>query len=143
MTSGRASRQTSILSGLISVFRTAIHEPPDFVQRLGSPDRLRADVRVFGALACSSRDMATGSSMARSDYLSSDGRTQSRAIPHDVKEAVQFLREGVGRKVTMAELVAHCGVAERTLQKHFRAFMAVSPSNTGGVSAWLRHANSF
>jgi TolB-like protein/AraC-like DNA-binding protein len=65
--------------------------------------------------------------MARSDYLSSEGRTQSRAIPHDVKKAVQFVREGVGRKVTMADLVAHCGVAERTLQKHFRAFMAVSP----------------
>ena len=65
--------------------------------------------------------------MAQSDYLSSERRTHSRPIPHDVKEAVQFLREGVGRKVTMADLAAHCGVAERTLQKHFRAFMTVSP----------------
>ena len=27
----------------------------------------------------------------------------------------------------MADLVAHCGVGERTLHKHFRAFLAVSP----------------
>ena len=37
------------------------------------------------------------------------------------------MRESVGRKISMADLVAYCGVAERTLHKHFRAFMAVSP----------------
>ena len=71
--------------------------------------------------------------MARSDYLSSQVRPQSRAIPRDVKEAVRFLRDGVGRKVTMADLVVHCGVSERTLQKHFRAFMGVSP-----LECWRR-----
>jgi AraC-like DNA-binding protein len=33
----------------------------------------------------------------------------------------------------MVDLVAHCGVAERTLRKHFRAFMGVSP-----VEYWRR-----
>lgn len=48
-------------------------------------------------------------------------------IPHDVKMAVEFMRAAVCRPISMADLVQHCGVAERTLNKHFRTFLDVSP----------------
>jgi adenylate cyclase len=51
----------------------------------------------------------------------------SRLIPHDLRRAVEFIRKGGSRRISMVDLVAHCGVAERTLRKHFRAFMAVPP----------------
>ena len=50
-----------------------------------------------------------------------------RPIPHDLRKAVEFIRKGGSRRISIVDLVAHCGVAERTLRKHFRAFMAVSP----------------
>lgn len=65
--------------------------------------------------------------MASSDHLDPEGRAHGRPLPHDVKRAVQYMRDGVGRRISMADLVAHCGVGERTLHKHFRAFLAVSP----------------
>ena len=50
-----------------------------------------------------------------------------RPIPHDLKRAIDYIRGHVNGKMSIADLVAHCGVPERTLRKHFRAFMAVSP----------------
>jgi adenylate cyclase len=49
-----------------------------------------------------------------------------RPVPHDVKKAVAYMRKSLDR-ASMAGLVAHCGVAQRTLHKHFRKFMSASP----------------
>jgi adenylate cyclase len=65
--------------------------------------------------------------MASSDHLNFEELPDSRPIPYDLKKAVEFIRKEGGRKISMTDLVAHCGVAERTLRKHFSAFMAVSP----------------
>ena len=45
----------------------------------------------------------------------------------DVKKAIDYLRAGTARKITMAELATASGVAERTLRKHFRTFVGLSP----------------
>jgi adenylate cyclase len=50
-----------------------------------------------------------------------------RPIPHDLKRAIDYIRGHVNSKMSIADLVAHCGIPERTLRKHFRAFIAVSP----------------
>ena len=52
---------------------------------------------------------------------------RSQPIPHDLKKAVDLIRGDLDRKISVADLVAHCGVPERTLRKHFRTFMGVSP----------------
>lgn len=51
------------------------------------------------------------------------------AVPRDVKKAVDFLRSHRRDKITVADLVCVCGVAERTLHKHFRVFLGVAPSD--------------
>lgn len=48
-------------------------------------------------------------------------------IPHDLKKAIEFMRKSVCRPISMANLVQHCGVAERTLNTHFRTFLNLSP----------------
>lgn len=45
----------------------------------------------------------------------------------DVKKAIEYMRTGIARKVTMAEVAAASGVAERTLRKHFRSFIGLPP----------------
>lgn len=45
----------------------------------------------------------------------------------DVRKAINYLRAGMGQTITMAELTVACGVAERTLRKHFRTFVGHSP----------------
>jgi len=50
-------------------------------------------------------------------------------LPGDLKKAVDYIRDHPNGKMSIADLVAHCGVSERTLRKHFRTFMAVSPLN--------------
>ena len=50
-----------------------------------------------------------------------------RPIPHGLKKAIDYIRGHVNGNMSIADLVAHCGVPERTLRKHFLAFFAVSP----------------
>jgi TolB-like protein/Flp pilus assembly protein TadD len=70
----------------------------------------------------------TGSQrMSSADHCNSESPPRGRPIPYDLKRALDYMRESVGRKISVTDLVAHSGVAERTLHKHFRAFMAVSP----------------
>jgi TolB-like protein/AraC-like DNA-binding protein/predicted Zn-dependent protease len=57
----------------------------------------------------------------------SDVLVGHRAIPHDLKKAVDYVRDHPSGKMSIADLVAHCGVPERTLRKHFQAFLDVSP----------------
>lgn len=48
-------------------------------------------------------------------------------IPQDVKVAIEFLRSRISTPTVMADLFRHCGVAERTLNEHFRKFLHTSP----------------
>lgn len=50
-----------------------------------------------------------------------------RVVPQDMKLALDFMRLSLCRSVTMADLAQHCGVSERTLNQHFRAFLGVPP----------------
>lgn len=50
-----------------------------------------------------------------------------RPIPHDLKEAIDYIRAHLSGKMSVADLAAHCAVPERTLRKHFRTFMVASP----------------
>jgi adenylate cyclase len=52
---------------------------------------------------------------------------RGRPVPSDVKKAVAYMRREAGRKLSVADLATHCGVAERTLHKHFRTFMGAAP----------------
>jgi adenylate cyclase len=65
--------------------------------------------------------------MNQLDLLGRLGPACSRVIPHGVKKAVEHMRASPGPKMTMGELVQVCGVRERTLHKHFRAFIGLSP----------------
>ncbi len=49
-------------------------------------------------------------------------------VPEDVRRAVLLLRQSLRSPCTTATLAARCGVAERTLSEHFRAFLGLSPS---------------
>ena len=72
-------------------------------------------------------DLAGSQAMASSDHLNFEPLPDSRPIPHDLKKAIEFIRQGGNRKISMADLAAHCGVPERTLRNHFHSFLAVSP----------------
>jgi AraC-like DNA-binding protein len=55
-------------------------------------------------------------------------RKRARPIaPRDVRRAVEYLHENVAAPVTLGNLVRECGVAGRTLLKHFQDFKGVSP----------------
>jgi TolB-like protein len=64
--------------------------------------------------------------LRKSNLPDPERSVRDRPIPRDVKKAVEYMRQCLGR-VSMADLVACTGVAERTLHKHFRAFMNASP----------------
>jgi adenylate cyclase len=50
-----------------------------------------------------------------------------RIVPSDVKKAVAYMRQQTVTKMSVTDLASYCGVAERTLHKHFRAFLGASP----------------
>ena len=49
------------------------------------------------------------------------------ALPHDVRKALDLLEADPGRELSVKALAAACGVAPRTLQKHFRHFIGRTP----------------
>ena len=51
----------------------------------------------------------------------------SQPLPRDLKRALDRLNAEPERAWTVASLAAACGVAPRTLQKHFRCFLGRSP----------------
>lgn len=59
----------------------------------------------------------------------------SRVVPRDVRKALTLLEADPARKWSVRTLAAACGVAPRTLQKHFRRFLERSPHE---VQAELR-----
>src|SRR5262245_19533067 len=54
-------------------------------------------------------------------------RAPSGPAPRDVKKAIDYMRRNLHRRMAMADLVTAGQVAERTLRKHFRAFVGLSP----------------
>ena len=56
-----------------------------------------------------------------------DALVRQRPVPRDLKKAIGYIRDHLSGKMSIADLIAHCGVSERTLRKHFWTFMAVSP----------------
>src|SRR4051812_26735968 len=56
----------------------------------------------------------------------SDVLARHHPVPRDLKKAIDYIHTHL-TGMPIADLVAHCGVPERTLRKHFRTFMAVSP----------------
>jgi AraC-like DNA-binding protein/tetratricopeptide (TPR) repeat protein len=55
------------------------------------------------------------------------GKLAQSALPHDVRKALDLLEADPGRELGIKALAAACGVAPRTLQKHFRRFVGRSP----------------
>lgn len=55
------------------------------------------------------------------------GPAPQAPMPQDVRRALAFMRAAAGRPASMADLARHCGVPARTLNTHFRAFLAMSP----------------
>src|SRR5262245_34586353 len=51
-------------------------------------------------------------------------------LPRDVKKALELLRADPARARTIDVLAAECGVARRTLEKHFRRFLGRTPTET-------------
>jgi TolB-like protein/AraC-like DNA-binding protein len=102
--------------------------PGDMMRSISHND-LRICLGVAGMPEQSRRSIATGSPPIRPAgpgecFRSARGRM---VVPGDVKKAVDYMRAHVGEKVTVADLVHACGVAERTLRKHFRAFLGLAP----------------
>src|SRR5580704_5957040 len=50
------------------------------------------------------------------------------SIPGDVKKAIELLRAQPERRLSIGKLAASCGVAPRTLQKHFKQFVGKTPA---------------
>lgn len=50
-----------------------------------------------------------------------------QTVPWDVKAALAFMHANLGRAVSLADIAQHCGVAERTLNEHFRRFLGLPP----------------
>jgi AraC-like DNA-binding protein len=76
---------------------------------------------------CMARLRAQIGQRRRAGPSDSDVLVRYRPIPRDLKKAIDYIRDHLSGKMSVADLVAHCGVPERTLRKHFRAFMAASP----------------
>jgi AraC-like DNA-binding protein/tetratricopeptide (TPR) repeat protein len=49
-------------------------------------------------------------------------------VPGDVKKAIELLRAQPERRLSIGKLAASCGVAPRTLQKHFKQFVGKTPA---------------
>ena len=50
------------------------------------------------------------------------------SVPGDVKKAIELLRAEPERRLSIGKLAAACGVAPRTLQKHFKQFVGKTPA---------------
>jgi AraC-like DNA-binding protein/tetratricopeptide (TPR) repeat protein len=50
------------------------------------------------------------------------------SVPGDVKKAIELLRTQPERRLSIGKLAAACGVAPRTLQKHFKQFVGKTPA---------------
>src|SRR5262245_15840522 len=65
--------------------------------------------------------------MAASSDLDRVVPARTGPAPRDLKKAIDYMRRNVSRRIATADLAAACGVAERTLRRHFRAFLGLAP----------------
>lgn len=64
---------------------------------------------------------------SRAGPCDADGSARRSPVPRDLKKAADYIRAHLSGRMSISGLVVHCGIPERTLRKHFKAFMAVSP----------------
>jgi AraC-like DNA-binding protein len=62
-----------------------------------------------------------------SNYSEAIGRRGPPIAPRDIRRAVDFIHANLAQPIRLAELAEICGVAGRTLLKHFRHVHGVSP----------------
>ena len=60
--------------------------------------------------------------------IKTDWPAPGAPVPKDLRLAVNLMRAAVRDPISVAEIAQRCGVAERTLRKHFRVFLGVSPA---------------
>jgi TolB-like protein/AraC-like DNA-binding protein len=97
--------------------------------------RLSADGPIYGSVSRDLENSEGRERMApfrapnpkRKQAGSPDGTERRGPVPRDLKRAVDYIRAHLDRRMSIAGLVTHCGIPERTLRKHFRTFMAASP----------------
>jgi len=65
--------------------------------------------------------------MAPDGHLSIAGSPPCGAVPHDVGLALAHMRRALTQPITAPELARLCGVAARTLQRHFVEFLGRAP----------------
>ena len=65
--------------------------------------------------------------MKRSDHAGSEGSACPGPVPDDLRRAIAVMRATLRDPPSMADLSRDCGVAERTLNEHFRMFLGMSP----------------
>jgi TolB-like protein/AraC-like DNA-binding protein len=53
--------------------------------------------------------------------------TNERALPRDVKAAINYMRRNIGKQLLINDLLVATGARERTLRKHFLRFLGQSP----------------
>ena len=53
--------------------------------------------------------------------------TNERALPRDVRAAINYMRRNIGKPLGVDDLVVATGARERTLRKHFLRFLGLAP----------------
>jgi AraC-like DNA-binding protein len=54
-------------------------------------------------------------------------RAERRVAPRDVKRAIDYMQARLGSPISIADIAETCGIAGRTLFKHFQDFHGISP----------------
>jgi AraC-like DNA-binding protein len=60
-------------------------------------------------------------------YLAALRRTDKSIAPRDMKRAIDYLQSNLGSPIRIADVAAACGIAGRTLFKHFEDYRGMSP----------------
>ena len=71
--------------------------------------------------------VAKSRSMGQPNVFDCGGARRGSPIPHALRKAVDYIRQDVSRRMSIANLAAHCDLPERTLRKQFQDFMGASP----------------
>jgi transcriptional regulator GlxA family with amidase domain len=61
------------------------------------------------------------------DPGSSGVLTDQRALPRDVRAAIDHMRRNIGKPLRVDDLLVATGARERTLRRHFLIFLGVAP----------------
>jgi AraC-like DNA-binding protein len=61
------------------------------------------------------------------NYSTALQRAEKRIAPRDVKRAIDYMQARLGSPISIADIAETCGIAGRTLFKHFQDFHGISP----------------